>query len=219
MKKSYQLVVFDWEGTLGDTPGHVINTLATQARCLHFGELNEKLARQYAVLGLVRAVKKLFPHLTLHQHEQLLHAVQKALISSSSDACLFPGAKALVEQISRAGLHLAIASNKGQHSLLRALQETGLQDFFRVTRAAGQSPPKPCPQMLEEIMAIFDVCASQTLMIGDSITDIEMALSVDVDAIGVDFYHDQRANLTAAGALAVFDDYSQLSQYLKLSDH
>ena len=218
MKKSYRLVVFDWEGTLGDTLGHVLNTLNTEARRLQFGSLDEGLARRYVMLGLVKAIHKLFSHLTLHQQEQLFHAVQVALYTTSSEAYLFPGAKQVVEQMHKAGLDLAIATNRGSQSLKRALKESGLSDFFHVTRSAGQTPPKPCPQMLVEIMDVFSVNPSETLMIGDSLADIEMAMLAGVDAIGVDFYHQCSTDLLTAGALMVFDDYTKLAHYLELPE-
>ena len=215
MKKRYRLVVFDWEGTLGDTLGHVLNTLVEEAARLELGEVDELLARQYVMLGLAKAINKLFPRVSLHQHEQLLQAVQEVLSTTSADACLFPGAKQCVEDMHQAGMALAIATNKGPQSLQRVLQESGLDDFFKVTRAAGQVPPKPCPQMIEEIMAVFGETPSETLMIGDSVADLEMASRAGVDAIGIDFYHQQKAALLEAGALAVFDNYTELTRYLQ----
>jgi phosphoglycolate phosphatase len=215
---SYKLVIFDWEGTLGDTLGHVLNTISEQANLLQFGVLDKELARQYSMLGLVRSVNKFFPHLSLHQQEQLLHAVQQALAINSSETSLFPGARHIVQQMHQAGLMLAIASNKSMHTLQRAIEDSGLDVFFTVTRAVGQVPPKPCPQMLEEIMDIFDIKAEETLMIGDSVTDMDTASAAGVDALGVDFYHTQESDLLEAGALAVFDSYPQVANYLQLHD-
>lgn len=217
MSRPYRLVVFDWEGTLGDTLGQILNTVASVAKRLEFGELDERLARQYVALGLVMAVRKLFPHLSIHQHEQLLEAVQQSLATNPMDVCLIPGATSIVKQLHQAGIDLAIATNKGQQSLLRALHASGLDVFFTMTRSAGQASAKPCPQMLEELMAEAGVTADQTLMIGDSVMDIEMARQINVDAIGVDFYHQQEENLRRAGALEVFDDYQQLATYLQLA--
>ena len=214
MNRPYRLVVFDWEGTLGDTLGLILNTVAVEAKRLQFGELDEKVARQYVVLGLVNAVQKLFPHLSMHQHEQLLHAVQQALATNPMDVFLITGAKDIVQQLYAAGLDLAIATNKGPHALQRALKATRLESFFTVTRSAGQVPPKPCPQMLEDIMNVCGVQASETVMIGDSVSDMEMAREAGVDAIGVDFYHQQEGTLRACGALDVFDDYQKLANYL-----
>jgi phosphoglycolate phosphatase len=103
--------------------------------------------------------------------------------------------------------------------LQRALQTTGLSHFFTFTRSAGQVPAKPCPQMLEEIIAYWAVEPQATLMIGDSISDIEMAQCVGVDALGVDFYHQQADDLLCAGAIAVFDDYQKIGHYLELPNY
>ena len=70
--------------------------------------------------------------------------------------------------------------------------------------------------MLEEIMDVFGQTPSTTLMIGDAATDMEMAKSINVTAIGVDFYHQNADLLRAAGATVVFDDYQLLAQFLKL---
>lgn len=213
MQKPYRLVVFDWEGTLGDTLGHVLKALSVESQRLNLGRFDERVARQYVSLGLVKAIKKLFPNTTLLQQEQLAEAVQYALSTHSVDTYLFPDIKDMVQNLHQAGFDLAIATNKGSHSLQRALQETGLDAFFKVTRAAGQTAPKPCPQMLYEIMDVFGATASETVMIGDSIADVEMAIAAGVDALGVDFYHQQKMSLLEAGARIVFDDAIQLSHY------
>ena len=214
MNRQYRLVVFDWEGTLGDTLGQILNTVAVEAKRLEFGEVDETLARQYVVFGIVIAVQKLFPHLLMHQHEHLLQAVQRAMATNPMDVFLIPGAKGIVEKLHKAGFNLAIATNKGQQALQRALIATGLDGFFDVTRSAGQVPPKPCPQMLQDIMAVCGVNPSETVMIGDSVSDMEMAMEAGVDAIGVDFYHQQESDLRACGALDVFDDYQKLANHL-----
>ena len=219
MSRLYSLVVFDWEGTLGDPLGHVLYLLAEQAKGLGFPPFDEALARRCVVLGLDRAVKKLFPTLALYQHERLLNGVQHALHAHHGDHCLFPGAKQLVSHMQQAGIDLAIATNKGSQALSRALQSTGLDVFFPVTRSAGQVPAKPCPQMLEEIMDAFGATPSTTLMIGDSVADIEMASLAHVVGIGVDFYHQEADDLRAAGARHVFDDYAQIGRFLELPDY
>ncbi|MDX1836450.1 HAD-IIIA family hydrolase [Legionella taurinensis] len=218
MSKRYRLVVFDWEGTLGDTLGQILNNVAVEARRLNFGELDEQLARQSVELGLVKAMKIVFPHLTLQQHQQLLQAVQQSLVSRHADVYLIPGAKLIVERLAAAGLDVAIATNKGQQSLHRALQLSGLDALIKVTRSAGQTPPKPCPQMLEEILDEFSLTPKDAIMVGDSVTDIEMAKSIGMDAVGVDFYHQQREALEGAGALCVFDDFQLFAEFIHLPE-
>lgn len=217
MSNPYELVVFDWEGTIADTLGVVLHLVASEANLLGFGDFDPSQARKYVDLGLVQALKKTYPLLSAAQHQQLLHAVQTAMHTRSLDVCLMPGVDELINQLHDTGINLAIATNKGQHSLARALQVTGLDQIFKVTRSAGQVPAKPCPQMLQEIIEECGASHATTLMIGDSPTDIEMARTIQVPAVGVDFYHQQEAALKAAGAIAVFDEYKQLANFLQLT--
>lgn len=216
MTKAYELVVFDWEGTLADTLGQILQTVSVQAESLGFGAVDQDLARQYADLGLNKAVQKLYPNKSLSQQEQLLESVHKAMLCRPLQVLLIPGAEQFIQQLQAENILMAVASNKGQQSLQRVIQAAGLDSVFATTRSAGQTFPKPHPQMLEEIMQFCGVDASKTLMIGDSNIDIEMAVQCGVDAIGVDFYHQQKNALMASGAQAVFDNYASLAVYLNL---
>ena len=216
MSNPYQLVVFDWEGTISDTLGLILHTVSAESSALGFGEVEPYQARKYVDLGLVQALRKLFPHLSLAQHEQLFQAVQTAVLSRPAEVRLIHGALQTIQRLHNANLDLAIATNKGHQSLQRALQVTGLNTYFKFTRSAGQVPAKPCPQMLEEIMHHFGQNPSTTIMIGDSPTDMEMAKSINVAAVGVDFYYQSKGALKAAGALEVFDDYQLLADFLLL---
>ncbi|MGQ3892452.1 HAD family hydrolase [Legionella sp. CNM-4043-24] len=218
MTKQYDLVIFDWEGTLSDTLGQVLNCVAEEARRLGFGELDEEVARQSVELGLVHAIKKVFPALSLPQYDQLIEAVQHSLMSRHSDVYLIPGALAIVERLHKAGVTMAVATNKGSQSLQRAMHLTGLDKYIPYTRCAGQFPPKPSPDMVEDLLLELGVSAKSALMVGDSISDIEMANSIQMDAIGVNFYDKDPSSLLSAGAVNVFDDYTLLADYLQLSE-
>lgn len=218
MSKPYQLVVFDWEGTLADTLGQILKIMAAEAATLGLGEVDETIARQTLQFGLIVTIKKVFPGITPERQAHLLEAIQKALASRSKEACLFTGARELLTRINNAGMDLALATNKGQHSLQRTLKGVGVESFFEVTRSAGQCPAKPCPQMLEEIMTHCAVVPSATVMIGDSLSDIEMAAHAGVAAVGMDFYNQQEQSheMQAAGAIEVFNNYEQLAAFLQV---
>ena len=216
MSKPYHLVIFDWEGTLGDTIGPIINTIAAIAKRLNYDEFDAREARLYVPLGLGMVIKKLFPNLSLHQYEQFLQEVQHYLVKESLEVALIPGAREILQQLKLAGIDLAIATNKGQSSLKRALLGSKLDTYFSITRSAGDAPAKPCPQMLEEILNETGFNADQALMVGDSTVDMEMAKYIGVDAIGFDYDHNQGEKLIAAGALDVFHNYRQLAQFLQL---
>jgi phosphoglycolate phosphatase len=219
MSETYKLIVFDWEGTLGDTLGHFIHTLNVEAGRMNLPKINDNLARQHLMLGLVIAIKKNYPELSLSQQEHLYKAVQQSLADAPAEVYLLPGAKELVKTLFMKGFELAIATNKGQHSLQRALQYSEMELYFSATRSAGQVAPKPCPDMLLELMETCGADPSETLMVGDSVTDIEMANSALVASVGVNFYHQKELeeDLLGAGALNVFDDFQQLASFLELS--
>lgn len=216
MSNPYQLIVFDWEGTIADTLGKILHIIATEASNLGFGDVDIYKARNFVALGLVQSLRKLFPYLTNKEYEQLLQAVQYAIVSKPTEVCLIPGAREFIQRLHTLQIDIAVATNKGHHSLIRAMQAAELEEIIKVTRSAGQVPAKPCPQMLEEIMEEFGAKPESTLMIGDSVADMEMAKSINVDAIGVDFYHQQGDALKSAGAIAVFDDYELLAKFLKI---
>ena len=216
MSKPYRLVVFDWEGTLGeDGLTLVLSVMSAVAQRMHLGALDLCAARRYISAGLVTTIKQAFPAVSLHQQEELLYAIQKEVTESSATVRLMPGAWEVVHWLQDKGVHLAIATNKNHQGLMHALAQSGLDVVFKVTRTVTEAPPKPCPQMLEDIMNAFVVDATQTLMIGDSTSDMMMAAALGVDAVGLDFFHTEAASLREAGALQVFADYQQLQHYLK----
>ncbi|MBA4696562.1 MAG: HAD-IA family hydrolase [Legionella sp.] len=216
MNKIYRLIVFDWEGTLGDNFGQIVSIITKETQRLHLGTVAESDVRESIPFGLIVTIKKILPHLTVDQQENLLAAINQGLMTRNMEVFLMPGAKDFVQAAHQAGKRLAIATNKSQQSLVRALNASGIAPLFELTRSAGQTPPKPDPQMLSEILEALDIPAEAALMIGDSVSDIEMAGYLNMDAIGMDFYHLQTANLKEAGALAVFDSYSTLAHYLDL---
>ena len=214
--KSVKLVVFDWEGTLADSLGEIFQAIAIQAQAFGLGDFDLKKARQYAGMGLAKAIQKLYPELNQQQLESFLEAVQKTIHSHHQQTCLFPKALNMLQTLHEAGIHLAIASNKGHQSLVKVLSSCQLLHFFPKIKTASDCNPKPCPDMLSELMEFYQVDATETLMVGDSDADMQMAKTLNVPAIGVDFYAEYSQSLIDAGAVMVIDDYNELLQYLDL---
>lgn len=214
MSMRYQLVIFDWEGTLSDTLGEVLDCIETEAKKLNLGEFNVEAARQSIELGLFNVIKKSYPRLNTSQFDQLFDAVQQSLLIRPANVHLMQGALDLIQKLSEQGVTLAIASNKGQQSLSRAIQMAGLKDYFKITRTATECAPKPSSQMLEQILELADISVEQAVMIGDSTTDMETAHNLKMDAIGMSFYGQTDDILLNAGALKVFNSYQDLTAYL-----
>lgn len=215
MLKRYQLIVFDWEGTIAESSlGYVIIALTHAVERMHLPGFDLNAARQIMPSGLITAVRILFPTFSLHQQEDLCREVQRTLLELSHSVQLVPGVKELILWLHDAGIHMAIATNKSAQGLAHVLRLSGLDDYIHVTRSATEAPPKPCPQMLEDIMETFGLEAQNTVMIGDSVSDMEMAAALGVEALGMDFFQTEEQDLRVAGAQHVFHDYQQLFQYI-----
>lgn len=93
---------------------------------------------------------------------------------------LYPDVKETLQALSNKGYHLAIATMLSQPGLAQESDHHGIAGFFTTTRAAGQCNSKPSPDMLNEIIDFCGVEASQTLMVGDTSSDYQMAKNAGV---------------------------------------
>jgi phosphoglycolate phosphatase len=82
---------------------------------------------------------------------------------------------------------LAVATGKSRPGLDRSLRQTGLDQFFHLSRCADEAHSKPHPDMLQQLLAHTGVPASRALMVGDSILDLQMANAAGVAAVGVSY--------------------------------
>lgn len=215
MKNHYDLVIFDWEGTLAeDSYGQVVSVFADEAKKMQLNNFDKALARKLVPMGLVALVSYFFSNLTIQSQERLLSNVQKSLEQVSHGVVLIEYADVIVKSLHDSGVKLGIATNRSLNSLQKVLALSGLQDYFDFIRTASQALPKPCPDMLEEIIWESSIPNSKTLMVGDSISDVEAAVAIGVDVVGVDFYHEQQNLLLESGACIEIDNYKDLLNFL-----
>lgn len=212
--KHYQLLVFDWEGTLSDSFAVPIYLIEQKAAHLGLTLPKVNLLRQTLVFGLAHAVAKSFPDASLHQKEQLIESIGQAYLSKPKEI-LFDHAKDWLISLKERGYFLAVASNRGYQSLLRVIRDSGLLPYIDEIRSSSNFPSKPAPDMLKDILDTLDVDNTEALMIGDSVTDMEMAAYLSVDSIGIDIEGNQVDQLKRVGAMQVFQDYQSLISYVE----
>jgi len=217
-KPGYQLIVFDWEGTLSDTLGHIFELISDEALTRQLAEPDRDKLRRTIQYGPNVALKKIYPDLSDEDIFQFLKSLQAGLAKPGEQVYLLPGAFEFIESLHNQGYDIAIASNKGGQSLAKAIKLAGLEDYIPVFRSSGRTPPKPHPDMLAQILDYYQCPPSNCLMIGDSETDIEMAKQLQVTAIGMDFYHQKKASLEQAGAVAVVDSFDDLAKFIGMKE-
>jgi phosphoglycolate phosphatase len=214
MAKRYELIVFDWDGTLMDSAAMIVDSVQAAARDLGLEPPSEERARHIIGLGLVDALRHALPDLPEDHYGDLVERYRHHYLSRDHELVLFEGAAELVRQLAETGRWLGVATGKSRRGLDRALAHSGLGEFFHGTRCADECHSKPHPQMLEELMAEFAVAPEQTLMIGDTTHDLLMARNAGVDAVAVSYGAHTRAALDSASPVYCAASIGELDAWL-----
>jgi phosphoglycolate phosphatase len=214
MPQRFDLLVFDWDGTLADSTQTIVDALQAASRDVGLPVPDDIKSRSIIGLGLREALQVLFPEVDESAGQQLVDRYRSHYFARDEEITLFQGVGDAVKQLAGAGFMLAVATGKGRNGLNRALAQTGLAEFFIATRCAGECFSKPHPQMLEEIMNELGIIPEQTLMIGDTSYDLQMAQNARVSGIGVSYGAQTQASLLSHAPLACFDSFAKLNAWL-----
>ena len=219
MLRRHRLIAFDFDGTLVDSQRAI-----TEAMALAFLEAGREAppacrVRRVVGLRLEEAIARL-----LADDENAADA--GALVPGIAagyrrafaglrgrpdfDEPLVDGAREVIEQLDRSGVFLAIATGKNRRGLVASLERHGLGSHFTTLKTADDGPGKPHPGILLDAMAEVGVEPEETLLIGDTIYDIQMARNAGAGALGVAWGYHETGELLAAGAAAVLGDCAQL---------
>lgn len=186
MKNRFDLIVFDWDGTLIDSIDWIVNCLQKAAFSCKCEVPSEEEAKNVIGLSLKKAMSQLFPEADDHIQQQLVTSYSKCFLSRQfSQNDLFDGVLDMLNHFKDAGYKLAIATGKTRSGLDKALEATGTASLFSLSRCADETASKPNPLMIKEIIQQSRTDNQRTLMIGDSIHDMQMAANADVSSIAV----------------------------------
>lgn len=213
--RRFELLVFDWDGTLMDSLGSIVAcTRATLAR-LELPPLPDDEIRQAIGLGLLETVERLAPGAGPAVVEAVKTCYRDLWLSTYRDSpVLFPAAPQLLADLGRAGHLLAVATGKSRRGLDRDLAVTGLTRRFHATRTVDEAPSKPHPGMLLDLLDELGVRAESALMIGDSVWDVQMAAAAGVAAVGVATGGYPRPQLLEHGAAECVESLEELAEWL-----
>lgn len=214
MPGRFDLLVFDWDGTLMDSAATIVTCLQLACSDLGLPVPPEDRARFIIGLGLQDAMAHLLPDLDPARYPEVSDRYRHHYLSRDGDAALFPGATETVRALHEAGFLLAIATGKSRRGLDRTLATTGLARYFHATRCADEGHPKPHPGMLEALMAALGVPAERTLMIGDTTHDMAMAKNAGVARLAAAYGAHDRNELLAFEPVACVDRIDELRAWL-----
>lgn len=213
--RRYELIVFDWDGTLMDSAGMIVHCVQAAARDLGLEPPSDERARHIIGLGLGDALRHALPDLPKDHYEDLVERYRHHYLSRDHELNLFVGADLLIQALAENGYLLGVATGKSRRGLDRALEHSGLGACFHATRCADECHSKPHPQMLEELMAEFAVAPAATLMIGDTTHDLLMAQNAGVDAVAVSYGAHPRDALEAVAPRHCAHSVEELAAWLR----
>ncbi|HEC72840.1 MAG TPA: HAD family hydrolase [Methylophaga aminisulfidivorans] len=214
----YQLIVFDWDGTLMDSTGHIVHCMKLAIDKLAMPVLTDVEISHIIGLGLDEAVQTLYPSLSSKQQQQLVQTYRQTWIQTPEETELFDNARALLSMLEEQEILLGVATGKSRRGLDRALAKTGLANHFIATRCADECHSKPHPQMLLELINYAGVAAQETLMIGDTEFDLQMAHNAGADSLALTQGAHPLERLSACSPKAILDDLHQVEKWLAGSD-
>jgi len=205
MDRRYDLIVFDWDGTLMDSAAAIV--LAIKAACRDMGvpEPDDAQARHVIGMGLGDALRHAVPDLPEEAYPRMAERYRFHYLSRDQELHLFPGVEDMLRALAGEGRLLAVATGKSRLGLQRALAHSGLGPLFDSTRCADESFSKPHPAMLEELMEELGTPRERTLMVGDTTHDLQMARNAGVDALAVSFGAHPHALLAAESPVAILE--------------
>jgi phosphoglycolate phosphatase len=187
MNPRFELLVFDWDGTLMDSTVGITASIQEAARDLGLAVPDRERASHVIGLGLLDALRTAVPELPKERYPEFAEAYRRHFRARQDDMELFPGVREMLDELRARGHRLAVATGKSRRGLDHQFGLTGLGELFAASRCADETSPKPHPAMLLELMAELDAERHELVMIGDTSHDLGMAQNAGVDAIAVGY--------------------------------
>ena len=209
----YSLLVFDWDGTIIDSARIIAESIRLAARDVGLEVPTMEQASHVIGLGLHDALRHAVPALTPERTPEFVERYRHHFRASEHAMGLFAGMRELLASLSEERV-LGIATGKSRRGLDRSLESAGVRAYFRASRCADETHPKPHPAMLLELMKELDCTAENMLMIGDTSHDLEMARSAGVDALAVTYGAHPEQNLRSCGPCGCVGSVAELSEWL-----
>jgi phosphoglycolate phosphatase len=185
--RRFDLIVFDWDGTLFDSTGLIVRCI--QAACADLGlAVPSDADAAYVIgLGLHDALSHAVPGLPPERYPELGLRYRDHYFARQDELVLFPGTLEMLQALKERNHWLAVATGKSRRGLDEALGQAQLAGLFDATRTADETASKPHPMMLQELMAELGVEPTRTLMIGDTTHDLQLAANAGTPRVGVSY--------------------------------
>jgi phosphoglycolate phosphatase len=213
-KRKFDLIVFDWDGTLMDSTATIVKCIQAAAKDLGLPIPHERTAAHVIGLGLQEALQTAVPELEPRHYAGMVERYRYHYLIQDQELVLFAGVREMLAELSQAGYFLAVATGKSRVGLNRALNGAKLLSLFDATRCADETFSKPHPAMLQELTRELGQDMKRTLMIGDTTHDLQMAINAGAAGVAVHYGAHPATELAALNPLFAAESVSSLHTWL-----
>lgn len=208
-----RLIIFDFDGTLGDTRRNILLTMRQTLEELSLPVACEEECAATIGLPLRDCFLQLFPDLSdeladrcAATYRHIFDINKKQLVPA-----LFPHVRETLAELYARGYILTVASSRSSASLREFLSDMGVIDYISLILGADDvARAKPDPEPVLQTLRTLKIPASETLVVGDMPVDILMGARAGARTCAVTYGNASAADLRAAGADALIDDFAQL---------
>ena len=209
-----KIAILDFDGTLGDTTALIVRTTQAAIKELGLPARSDEECASMIGLRLVEIPPVLFPgyeidcDLYAATYRRLFHE-----FDTDGAVKLYPNVIETLKKLDRQGIILTIASSRSRHTLIKYIENLGLDGIIRYVLGADDvKEGKPHPEGIYNTLEKFDIPADQAVMVGDTIFDIEMGINAGTKTCGVTYGNGSRTSLAKADWL--IDDFGQLADLI-----
>ena len=180
------LIIFDWDGTLMDSIGLIVESMHVAGEA-HGFTTTDQAVKDIIGLSLMHGIEILYPQASDTQKLAIQQSYADYYIPNSHRTPFFMPIDDMLLTLKQQDKQLAVATGKKRKGLDRVLEASASHHYFTITRCADESGSKPDPQMLRDILDYTKQSISQAVFIGDSIYDIQMANRLGMTSIAVNY--------------------------------
>ena len=213
-RRRFDLIVFDWDGTLFDSTSLIVQCIQAASRDLGLDVPSDGDAAYVIGLGLHDALKHAVPGLAPERYPDLGRRYRHHYLARQHELVLFPGTLEMLQTLKERNHWLAVATGKGRRGLDEALSHSQLASMFDATRTADETAGKPHPMMLQQLMAEMGAAPARTLMIGDTTHDLQLAVNAGAERVAVSYGAHDTQTLHDHGPLFVAHSTRELHDWL-----
>ncbi|MEM7620110.1 MAG: HAD-IA family hydrolase [Pseudomonadota bacterium] len=218
-----KLILFDCDGTLIDSQHNIVKAMQQAFVSQNLQPPSSDKIRGIIGLSLQEAIFALYeqqhddtnPKYIAQMAQSYREIYSQLRKAETYMEHLFEGAKEALQKLAEHNdILLGIATGKSMRGVNSLLEMHDLKSYFVTIQTADNAPSKPHPGMVEQALQETGADQAQTLMVGDTSFDMQMARNAQVSGIGVSWGYHTSDELHSAGALEVIHSFAELLTFM-----